>query len=84
MFTLRISARAQRELRQIKRIHQQALLSIFEEIKEDPLLGKPLTQELTRRFSFRVGVYRIIYKVNVKDKIIYILTAGHRGKVYRS
>jgi mRNA-degrading endonuclease RelE of RelBE toxin-antitoxin system len=38
--------------------------------------------ELTGKFSFRVGVYRIIYKVNKKDKVVDILTAGHRATVY--
>jgi len=52
------------------------------EIKEEPFLGKPLARELTGKFSFRVGVYRIIYKVNKKDKVIDILTAGHRATVY--
>lgn len=52
------------------------------ELKDDPLVGKPLTRELTGKFSLRVGTYRVIYKINRQDKIIYILTAGHRSTVY--
>ncbi len=82
MYKLRISSRAGKEIKKISQPHQNAILLALTEIKEDPFLGKPLTRELTRRFSFRVGVYRIIYKVNKKDNIIDVLTAGHRATVY--
>jgi len=83
MYRLRISSKAVHELKKISRPHQAALILALAEIKEDPLLGKPLTRELTGRFSYRVGVYRIIYTVNKKDNIINIITAGHRGSVYK-
>ncbi|MBU2632509.1 type II toxin-antitoxin system RelE/ParE family toxin, partial [Patescibacteria group bacterium] len=68
--------------KKISRPHQKAIVLTLAEIKEEPFLGKPLTRELTGKFSFRVGVYRIIYKVNKKDKVIEILTAGHRATIY--
>lgn len=82
MYKLRISSKAENEIKNISQPHQNAIILALAEIKEDPFLGKPLTRELTGRFSFRIGIYRIIYKVNKKDKIIDILTAGHRGSVY--
>lgn len=82
MFRLLISTRAQRRLKQLKQNHQEAILSALEEIKENPFIGKPLTRELTGRFSFRVGVYRIIYKVGRNDKTVRVLNAGHRNDIY--
>jgi len=82
MYKLRISTKAEKEIKKIPQSHQKAILLVLKEIKEEPFQGKPLTRELTRRFSFRVGVYRIIYKVNKKDNLIDILTAGHRVTVY--
>jgi mRNA interferase RelE/StbE len=82
MYKLIVSVRAKHELQKLKRAHQAAIASALHEIKEDPLVGKPLTRELTGRFSFRVGMFRIIYKINTTDKIIYIITAGHRSLVY--
>lgn len=84
MYKLRISSKAEREIKKISYPHQKAIILALAEIKEQPLLGKSLTRELTGRFSFRVGIYRIIYKVNKKDKIIAVLTAGHRANVYNS
>ena len=82
MYKLRISSKAEKEIKKISHPHQEAIILTLKEIKADPFLGKPLTRELTGRFSFRVGVYRIAYKVNMKDKIIDILTAGHGATVY--
>lgn len=82
MYKLRISAQARKKLKQISKRRQRAVLSVLEEIKEDPFVGKPLTRELTGRFSYRLGVFRIIYKVNKKDKVIDIVTVGHRAAVY--
>lgn len=82
MYKLRVSSKAATEIKKIPHPHQKAIILSFTEIKEEPFLGKPLTRELTGKFSFKVGVYRIIYKVNEKDKTIDILTAGHRENVY--
>ena len=83
MYKLHIASRAVKELRKISRIHQEAIISVFKELREDPFIGKPLTRELSGKFSYKVGVYRIIYKVNNQDKIVQILTAGHRSTVYQ-
>ncbi len=82
MYKLHIASKAQSELKKVKYSHQEAIIGVLEEIKDNPFLGKPLTRELTGRFSHRVGPFRIIYKVNVKDKIVEIITAGHRSTVY--
>jgi len=82
MYKIKLTARAKRELKNISKLHQEAISYILEELKDDPLLGKPLTRELTRRFSLKVGVYRVIYKINKKDEVVTILTAGHRAHIY--
>lgn len=79
MYKIKLTARAKRELKNISKLHLQVLSEIFEDLKENPKLGKPLNRELIARFSYRIGIYRIIYKVNEQDKIVYILTAGHRA-----
>ena len=75
MYKVRLTGQAKRELKNISKLHLQALSSIFEELKDDPFLGKSLTRELTGGFSLRMGVYRVIYKVSKKDKIIVVLAA---------
>lgn len=82
MYKLRITDRAEKELKKISLSHQEAILAAFEVLRDDPYLGKPLTRELTGRYSYRMGIYRIIYTINEQDKIVSILTAGHRATVY--
>lgn len=83
MFRVQLTARTRKELKNLSKTHQLSIGHILEELKDDPFIGKPLTRELTNRFSYRIGVYRIIYKINKNDKIVYILTVGHRSTVYR-
>lgn len=82
MFEVRISSKAERQIKQIKKIYQTAILSALEELREDPYVGKPLSKDLTDRFSYKISIYRIIYKVNERDKIVNILSAGHRATIY--
>ena len=82
MYEIIISPHAKRELKKIEKTYKQVLSEAIKEIKEDPFLGKPLIQEFSGKFSYRVGFFRIIYKVNVEDKIVNILSAGHRSVIY--
>jgi mRNA interferase RelE/StbE len=83
MFKIKLTARAKRELKSLTKTYQLSIGQILEELKENPFRGKPLARELTRRFSYRIGVFRIVYKINKDDGVIYILTVGHRAKVYQ-
>lgn len=82
MFSIKLTASAKRELKNISRLHKRAVSLVIEELKDDPTLGKPLGRELLGKFSFRVGVYRIVYKINQKDKNILVLRIGQRSRVY--
>lgn len=83
MYKLHIFPKAQRELKKISIRHQKSILEVFEDLQEDPFMGKSLSRELTGKFSYRIGVYRIIYGVKKKDKAVEIYNAGHRATVYK-
>lgn len=82
MYKLHISNRARRDLKLMSLANKEVFIFALQDIKDEPLLGKPLTRNLSGRFSYRIGVNRIIYTVNEKDKVIEILSAGHRSVVY--
>ena len=82
MYKIIISPHANRELKRIEKIYERAISEAIKDIGEDPFLGKPLTREFTGKFSYRVGLFRIIYKVNTEDKIVNIISAGHRSTIY--
>ncbi len=83
MFKLKITPRAKFQLKQISKLYQQrAVEEALLDIREDPSVGKALTLELTDLFSYKLGSYRIIYKVDKQNKIIVVFRAGHRSGVY--
>lgn len=63
-------------------LKKEAVLEALQDISEEPLLGKPLNRNLSGRFSYRMGVNRIIYIINEDDRVVEILSAGHRSIVY--
>lgn len=83
MYCIIISPEAKKGLKTIAKIYRKAVAETIEALKDDPHLGKPLTRELTGRYAYKIHVYRIIYKINHRDKIVYILTTGHRGTIYQ-
>lgn len=82
MYRLHISNRARKELKIMSLLKKEAVLEALQDISEEPLLGKPLNRNLSGRFSYRMGVNRIIYIINEDDRVVEILSAGHRSIVY--
>lgn len=82
MYKIKLTAKAKRELKNLSKSDRLQVGEIIEDLKGDPLVGKPLSRELIKKFSYRVGVYRVIYLVNQEDKVVTVLSAGHRGLIY--
>lgn len=82
MYKIKITARAKNGLKNLSKSNFIAIGWVLEDLKENPYLGKPLGRELLKRYSYRVGVYRITYKINKKDNTVIIISAGHRSVVY--
>lgn len=57
---------------------QAALFSL----SENPFQGKSLKHDFKGKYSFRVGGYRIIYKINKEAITVYIFDIGHRRNIY--
>lgn len=51
-------------------------------LSERPELGKHLTGLLSDRWSYRVGDWRILYKIRKSELLVLVLTVGHRREVY--
>ena len=52
-------------------------------IMQDPSIGKPMKFDLKGTWSYRVGMYRILYTVERAVLKIYVIDIGHRREVYR-
>ncbi|MFV1957519.1 MAG: type II toxin-antitoxin system RelE/ParE family toxin [bacterium] len=51
---------------------------------EDPRrFGAPLRKELTGRWKYRVGAYRIICEIQDEKVLVLVLMVDHRSRVYK-
>ena len=56
---------------------------VLDSLSRDPFQGKPLKGSLAGKYSYRLGVYRIIYSVVRKELVVYVLDIGHRRDIYK-
>ncbi len=47
-------------------------------------VGKPLREDLSGIHSARRGTYRILYRINDRDREVIVLRIDHRRGVYRT
>ena len=59
------------------------IIKKMEFLEGSPYEGKPLVENHKGEFSLRVGNSRIVYEIDSKNHILYILTIKHRKYVYR-
>jgi len=72
--------------RSLMKLDKKTIARIFQEVKslsENPFAGKKLTGVLKDKRSLRVGGYRVIYKLDKKEKVVYLLDVRHRKVAYR-
>ena len=82
MWTLKISEQAGRFYARLQGREQRRLAAAFDALQKDPRSGKPLRGELKGYWSYRVGVYRVIYTVEASEIVVYVLRIQHRKEVY--
>jgi mRNA interferase RelE/StbE len=53
-------------------------------LREPHRVGKRLLPPMDDRFSARRGTYKIIYRVDEKNRIVTVVDVDHRRDVYRA
>jgi len=82
MYNLIFDKSALKYFDKLDKFEQEKIGRKFEQLKQNPKLGKSLTANLTGFWSLRVGKYRIIYQIKYEELIIFILDIGHRKNIY--
>ncbi len=85
-YEVRVSSPARRDLNKLpEAIAVAALDFMFGPLAANPQrVGKPLTNELTGRWSARRGQYRIVYRIDDARIVVEVIRLAHRRDVYRS
>lgn len=53
-------------------------------LREPHRIGKRLLPPMDDRFSARRGTYRIIYRIDDKNRIVTVVDVDHRRDIYRT
>jgi mRNA interferase RelE/StbE len=59
---------------------------VYPVLRENPFFGsniKKLKGEFSDLYRFRIGNYRLFYKVDTNEKIIFIVDIEHRKNAYK-
>lgn len=76
--------------RALSEVIPEAIAAAAYEFIVGPLLGEPhrvgkkLLPPMDDRFSARRGTYRIIYRIDDKNRIVTVVDVSHRLDVYRT
>ena len=76
--------RAEKDLKKIPAIIKTRFFESLEKLKQEPLIGIPLSGEFKTYRKIRIGDYRIVYKYYPKDKIIIVSRIRSRQGVYKN
>ena len=82
MFEVILQKSAERDLKKLDSSIQKRIIDKLFELKENPLLGIPLTGHLSGLRKLRIGDYRAIYQIRNQELIILVVKIGHRKNVY--
>ena len=85
MYSIELKPQAQKFIEAQSRKIQKQLIKRIEVLAKNPHPPQSkLLHEGETLYSFRSGVYRIIYKIQQEKLLIVVAKIGHRKNVYKS
>ncbi len=81
-YLFRFTPEARRLISHLHPENKRQIKKALGELQQDPYPGKDLQEGLSGYKSLRIKKYRVLYNINVKEKIIQILYICLRGDVY--
>ena len=86
VWQIKITNTAKKQLVKLDRQVQSEILRYLRDriaTNEDPRrYGAPLRRELTGRWKYRVGAYRLICEIQDEKILVLVLMVGHRSKIH--
>ena len=58
---------------------------VYPQLQQNPFFGKNIKKLINYKpetWRYRVGNYRFFYEIDEKNKIVFMIVAEHRSKVY--
>lgn len=82
-YEVALSIDAAKSIRKLPKQVQRAVVAALTALESDPRGGKPLIGELAGIWSLRRGDYRILYRIDDRERRVEVARVGHRRDVYR-
>lgn len=82
MYNVILKKPAKRFLKKLDKNNQIQIIKKLENLKTNPELGKPLTENLAGLWRLRIDKFRVLYRIKDQQLIIEVLKIGHRKKIY--
>ncbi|MCG4617210.1 type II toxin-antitoxin system RelE family toxin [Varibaculum cambriense] len=87
MWKLEFSKRADKQLSKmdpgIRRVIVAWLLKNIDECPDPRAHGKCLSANLSEKWRYRVGNYRILCDIKDQELVVIAIEIGHRSRIYR-
>jgi mRNA interferase RelE/StbE len=83
-FQVKVTSHADEVGKKLNPEIRKAAKAALQELALNPYLGKELQTELSGFWSLRFLRYRIIYRVDIPQKIIVAWAIGHRRDIYEA
>jgi addiction module RelE/StbE family toxin len=83
-YQVRVPKKVQGEVTKLPERIQRQVTNALKNLRENPRLGTPLKGDLRGYWSYHIGrAYRIVYRIDDIEKVIWINRVRHRRHVYR-
>ena len=80
-YEIKYTNKFERRFRELDSVVRRRIFDKIKLLRENPFMGKALLGDLRGIYSLRVGDYRVLY--TIRDKVVFLLTVGHRRSIYR-
>ncbi len=82
-YRVKLKPRAEKELNKLPQRDYYRIITALVGLAIDPFVGKKLEGKYKDCYSLRVWPYRIIYQINKKELLVFVIQIGHRQRIYR-
>lgn len=83
-YQVRIPDKVEKEITKLPERIRQQVINALKRLRENPRLGVPLREDLKGYWSYHIGrAYRIVYRIDDDEKVVWINRVRHRRHAYR-
>lgn len=84
MYQVNLSNSARKGLKKLDKRFQEKVIISLRLLKTNPFLGEKMSGDFQGSYRIKFYPIRVIYTVDIKNKIIIVRAIGHRQGIYKN